>query len=153
MLVKMETGGSGGSTLRDIIKNKAFNGGYTEICTFSPYDVGGSRCIINEAKAVVDTINHKVYIYIDLNTLMAYEGGGWVQIININNLSDQYLPIYDTSSRNYSLPLITDEESSNPLLQWAFGYISSYGMRVYTGYDQKFNSGERYIIYTAYSYK
>lgn len=153
MLVKMETGASGGGgTLKDIIRDKAFNGGYTEICTFSPYS---SRCTINEAKAVADTVNHKVYVYIDIVNLYTYTTGAeWVQILTINNLSNQYLPVYASSDRNNAVPLITDDSSDNPLLQWAFGYsISTYGMRVYTGYGQKFNSGERYILYTVYSYK
>ena len=151
MLVKADMYAAGGGTLKDIIRDKVFNGEYTEICTFTPYS---SRCTINEAKAVADTANHKVYVYIDLNNLFDYTTGAeWVNMMTVNNLSNQYLPIYATSSRDNSLPLITDEESANPLLQFAFGYVSSVGMRLYTGYGQKFNSGERYIMYATYSYK
>lgn len=152
MFAEMMMSASGGGTLKDIIRDKAFNGGYTEICTFTPYS---NRCTINEAKAVADTVNHKVYVYIDMVNLFNYTTeAGWVQIVNINNLSNKYLPIYASSSRDNAVPLITDDSSDNPLLQWVFGYSTSgYGMRVYTGYGQKFNSGERYIVYAAYSYK
>lgn len=153
MLAMSNNGGS--STIKDIIRDKVFNGGFTSICTLAPHL---NRATLNEGGVVADTTNHKVYVYVDI-TINENLGSStdFIQLLSLNNISTNYYPKYNTSSRNNNVALMTDESSANPLRQFYFGYnAESYSNKITLSYGSGSNAiktGERYILYTTYNYQ
>ena len=153
--IEGSSGGGGSSSLKDIIRDKVLNGGYTPICSFSAYQ---SRVTINEGGMVADTTNHRVYLYVDF-TSNANVGSAsdYTSMILFDNISTNYYPVYDTSSRTNNMPLITDESSANPKRQFYFGYnTSSYSNRIVLSYGSGTNAvktNDHYILYATYTYK
>ena len=131
------------------------NGGYTSICSLSAFQ---SRVTINEGGMVADTVNHRVYLYVDF-TANADVGSAsdYAGLMLLNNISTDYYPKYSANNRNNTMPIITDETSANVLRQFYFGYnTSSYANRICLSYGSGANAirtGDRYIIYAAYTYQ
>ena len=150
-------GGGGLGTIKDIIRDKVLNGGYTSICTLTVFP---GRATINEGGVVADTTNHRVYVYVDFTADANFgSSSDYANVLTLTGISTNYYPIYGATltSRKNTLPLITDEDSSNPLRQFAFGYNDdSYPNRILLAYGSGTNAvttGQRYILYTAYNYK
>lgn len=155
-LIRANTNGGGGSsTIKDIIRDKVFNGGFTSICTLTPHL---NRATLNEGGVVADTTNHRVYVYVDI-TINENSGSSsdYSQLFSLDNISTNYYPKYNTASRNNNVALTTDESSANPLRQFYFGYnAESYSNKIVLSYGSGSNAiktGERYILYTIYSYQ
>lgn len=148
--IPMTIGGKG--SMKDYIRDKVFNGGFTEITTLTPYS---SRVTINEGKIVADTLNHVVYVYVDFTTATNFGGSStWGSACSLTSGMLNYLPVFTTNSRQNPIPIFTDESSADKTKQFWLGYGSSslpYGISL--SYGSSVNSGERYILYTMYTYR
>lgn len=140
------------NNVKDYIRDKVFNGGFTEITTLTPYS---DRVTTNEGKIVADTLNHVVYVYVDFTTNSAFgTSSDWARTHTLTSGIANYLPIYNASTRQSNLPLFTDESSANNTKQFFYGYGMSGATYVMgLAYGQTVNSGERYILYTMYTYR
>ena len=142
----------GANSIKNVIRDKALNGGFTEITTLTPFQ---SRVTLNEGKIVADTVNHIVYVYVDITTNTSFgSASDWASLFVLDSTMENYLPTFTGNSRQNVVPLITDETSAASTKAFFCGYgTSSYPYRLGMAYGQTVNSGERYILYTAYTYK
>lgn len=144
-----------GGTLKDIIRDKVLNGGYTPICTLSAFQ---DRATLNEGGMVADTENHRVYVYVDFTAEANFgSAGDYASVFLFNNISTNYYPVYNDGTRANSMPFFTDDASVNPQMEFYFGYnTGSYSNRIVLAYGAGANAvktGDRYILYAAYTYK
>ena len=149
----VKKGSSGtGNTIKSAIYDKVFNGGFTEITTLTPFQ---SRITLNEGKIVADTVNHIVYVYVDVTTNTSFgSASDWSALFALDSTMANYLPVFTANNRQNIVPLITDETSAVSTKAFFCGYASqSSAYRLGMAYGQTANSGERYILYTAYTYK
>ena len=141
----------GANSIKDAIRDKALNGGFTEITTLTPFQ---SRVTLNEGKIVADTVNHIVYVYVDVTTNTSLgSGSDWAALFALDSTMANYLPVFIANNRQNAVPLTTDETSAASTKAFFCGYVSTSAYRLGMGYGQTVNSGERYILYTAYTYK
>lgn len=140
------------NNVKDYIRDKAFNGGFTEITTLTPHS---SRVTTNEGKIVADTLNHVVYVYVDFTTATNFgSSSDWASVYNLTSDLLNYLPVYFANSRQNNIPLFTDESSDVNTKNFVCGYgVSGQTYKLALSYGQTVNSGERYILYTMYTYR
>lgn len=144
-LMKMPTYvGGGGGTLKDIIRDKVLNGGYTSY-TLTPYSSG--RCTLNEGGVVDDTVNKIIYVYLDIT-------------INQNGAINDHWNMYSSNIPKNKFPKTVGSSDDNRTRETLLSdntktfsiYNTSGTGYIIVGYGQGLTSGERIISYGAWTY-
>ena len=151
MLVTMDMfGESGGGSIKDMIREKALNGGFSTSYTLSGYQ---SRCVVNEGKLSVDTDKKICYLYCDFTMSTTASSASWVGLAKFSSqVPSTYRPIdFENVSIN-GFELINDDAAG--ITQKRCCYIQNYQNESYigTGYGTTFNDGEHHIVYAMWTY-
>ena len=149
-LIRCSTSSGGGyGSLKDIIRDKVFNGGFSTYYGFEPFS---SRCTISEGRISVDTDNKIAYLYADFTMATTISSSDWAGFMNTTT---QFPTTYTAESPGNSnldyTPLMTDE-SSDTHKQMCFyrNYNSKSFLTTIKG--TSYSSGEHYIVYGMWSY-
>lgn len=141
-------------SMRDLIYDKVFNGGFTTTYDFIPYR---DRVTINEGKIAIDTTNRVVYLYADF-TLLQDLSSNTYYMLNTDPLfpSSAYNP-RGQSTLSVIYPLFIDRitpVSSSATLKYdafKFGYYSA-SLNGLTTNAIAVKTNERYQVYSAWQY-
>lgn len=146
--LKNVTGGT--TSLKDLYRDKVLNGTFDDTCTGTPKN---NVCTINEGGCGVDTTNKIVYLYYDLTMNTSPSSSSWATLLEFSDNLSNYLPRYTANNRNTLIGLCTDSTSSNAK-EIFIGYAGSgYARNMGIGYGQGASSGDRFIVYSAWSYQ
>ena len=144
--IRATSGSGGGSgTIKDIIKDKVLNGGYTSY-TLTPYSSG--RCTLNEGGVVDDTTNKIIYAYFDV-TINASGATSDHWNLYSNNMPRTKFPRTVGSSNDNRTRETLLSDNTKTLSIYSGGEALGY---IILGYGQGMTSGERIISYGAWSY-
>ena len=143
-------GGTGGGSIKDMIREKALNGGFSTSYTLSPFN---DRTEKVTGKLSVDTDKKICYLYCDFTMKTTASSASWVGLISFSSqVSSSYRPIdFENNSVN-SFELINDDTAG--ITQKRCCYIQNYQNASYigTGYGTTFNDDEHHIVYAMWSY-
>lgn len=145
MRVEMQNAsGGGGGSLKDIIYDKVFNGGFATTYNITSYT---GRSTVNEGKIAIDTDNKKGYLYVDMTATATFNQlTANATISPIPNSA--YIPKNSSSQTiTTGIPLYTDETSTNN--KYLLFYYNATTPFIETYYPV---NGDRYIAYGMWSY-
>lgn len=136
-------------TIKEAYRNIVLNSGLT-LYQLTPWS---SRASLNEGGIVVDTASKTAYLYVDFTMLQNLTTAStWFYIFTASDTLLNYMPKYQTDTRNNDVGLSTDSSSSNnkPFL---FGYGTGSQKIALSGeWGQTFNNGDHYIVYGSWTY-
>ena len=144
-LAQIKKKGSGKVSLKEICRDIVLNSNYTKY-TFTAYQ---SRATLHECGIAVDTTNHIVYVYADFTSLFTDTND--YKTCLTTNFPSSYLPRNLGTTNRDAAHLVTDKDSSIPTNAFALGVVSSV-MGIMKTKSQTVSSGEKYILYGAYTY-
>lgn len=148
------SGGGGFETMKEFIRDKVFNGGFSTTYDFVPYS---DRATVNEGKIAIDTENSIVYLYADFTMKGDFTSGNYF-ILNTSPLfpSNGYRPrgasslsIIDLFYLDRLVDVATSQAITWTALKFSYYSVSITGISTN---NINVKNGERYVMCGSWQY-